>query len=117
MQAKSALLHHAAQIHLGEAGRDLKQARRLRAFLNVAQFSAVRLAFPLHRKPQLGVEPEVADIAAGVCSLVFHRAAAVDGVAADLVAAATFVSHLLPVAASILDITRPEESGGISHAL
>src|ERR1700685_2992140 len=83
------LLHHSAQVHLRKAGRDLKQAGWLRAFLNVAQLSAAALALPLHWKAQLGVEPEVAHVTAGIRGLVFHRAAAVHRIGAHLVAAST----------------------------
>jgi hypothetical protein len=39
-----ALLHHSAHIHLGKSGRRLEQGAGLRAFLNIAKFSAVVLA-------------------------------------------------------------------------
>jgi hypothetical protein len=61
------LLHHDARhLHLGEAGGNLEQSSRLCAFLYIAQLSAAIFALPLHRKAQLGVEPEVADIATRV---------------------------------------------------
>lgn len=100
-------LHAAWHLHLGKPSRNLEETGWLRAFLNVAKFSAAVLRLPFQREAQLGIDPEVIDASVCIGGFKFHRAAAVYRIIADFMAGRALIFwHLLPIVASGVYISR-----------